>query len=89
MRFLLGYISVPAVTASNGFAFTASHFEERKVTKRSCPFRPVPRLGSAFSKRTRSPVGAELARDDGLTADRYLPDVPESNVGAGLPAMAT
>ena len=26
-----------------------------------------------------STVGAELARDGGLTADRYLPDAPESN----------
>jgi len=30
-------------------------------------------------RTTLSPVGAELARDDGLTADRYLPDVPGSN----------
>ena len=27
----------------------------------------------------RSSVGAELARDGGLIADRYLPDAPESN----------
>ena len=32
-------------------------------------------------------MGAELARDGGLTADRYFPDVPDQTVGAGLPAM--
>jgi len=41
------YISIPAVTAYIGFALTASHLEERQVTKRSCPFRPVPRSGPA------------------------------------------
>jgi hypothetical protein len=33
-------------------------------------------------------VGAELARDGGLTADLSLADVRRSIVGAGLPAMA-
>ncbi|CAI8955331.1 hypothetical protein EMIT0P44_550024 [Pseudomonas sp. IT-P44] len=37
------YISVFAVTAANGFAFTASHLEEPQVTKGSCPFRSVAR----------------------------------------------
>ncbi|VVN30866.1 hypothetical protein PS662_04873 [Pseudomonas fluorescens] len=35
--FLRVYISIPAATAANGFALTASHFEKRKVTQRSCP----------------------------------------------------
>ena len=37
------YISVPAVTATYGFAFTASHLEQPQVTKGSCPWRSVPR----------------------------------------------
>jgi len=36
--------------AAIGFALTASHLEKRQVTNRSCPFRPVPRLGSAFPR---------------------------------------
>ena len=48
VRLLLVYISIPAVTAAIGFAFTASHLEKPQVTKGSCPFRPVPRLGSAY-----------------------------------------
>jgi hypothetical protein len=45
---LTGYISIPAVTATYGSALTVGHFEERnaarrKVTKRSCPWRSVPR----------------------------------------------
>ena len=47
-EFSMVYISIAAVTASIGFAFTASHLEEPQVTKGSCPFRPVPRLGSAY-----------------------------------------
>ncbi|KRA19155.1 hypothetical protein ASD70_23970 [Pseudomonas sp. Root569] len=31
------YISVIWATANIGSAFTAGHFEKRKVTKRSCP----------------------------------------------------
>ena len=31
------YISVIWATATYGSAFTAGHFEKRKVTKRSCP----------------------------------------------------
>ncbi|MCP1495421.1 hypothetical protein J2Y86_000128 [Pseudomonas migulae] len=31
------YISIPAVTAANGFALTASYLEERQVTKRPAP----------------------------------------------------
>ena len=31
------YISVSAVTAAGGFAFTASHLEKPQVTKGSCP----------------------------------------------------
>ena len=31
------------VMADIGFALTASHLEERQVTKRSCPFRSVAR----------------------------------------------
>jgi hypothetical protein len=58
--FKLVYISIPAVTASMGFALTASHFEKRnaarrKVTKRSCPFRTVPRLGSAYPRSGPAP----------------------------------
>ena len=34
---LAGYISVSAVTATGGFAFTASHLEKPQVTKGSCP----------------------------------------------------
>ena len=52
---LMEYISISAVTAAIGFAFTASHLEERQVTKRSCPFRPVPRLVSAFPRSGPAP----------------------------------
>jgi len=47
---LMVYISIPAVTAAIGFAFTASHLEKPQVTKGSCPFRTVPRLGSAYPR---------------------------------------
>ena len=68
------YISIPGVTASIGFALTASHFEERnaarrKVTKRSCPFRPVLLSGPAaigypwpFAANPASMPGCPLRR---------------------------
>ncbi|MOA58980.1 hypothetical protein D3C78_1834900 [compost metagenome] len=40
---LTEYISIPAVTATYGFALTASHLEKPQVTKGSCPWRSVPR----------------------------------------------
>ncbi|CAI8889521.1 hypothetical protein EMIT0P4_350016 [Pseudomonas sp. IT-P4] len=33
------YISISAVTASYGSAFTAGYLEKRQVTKRFCPLR--------------------------------------------------
>ena len=48
-------ISVFAVTAAIGFAFTASHLEEPQVTKGSCPFRSVPRCGSACPRSGPAP----------------------------------
>ncbi|CAI8941050.1 hypothetical protein EMIT0P44_40119 [Pseudomonas sp. IT-P44] len=53
--FFQAYISIPAVTAANGFALTASHLQKRQVTKRSCPFRSVPRLGSACPRSGPAP----------------------------------
>jgi len=55
MGFQLVYISISAVTAAIGFALTASHLEERQVTKRSCPFRTVPRRGSAYPRSGPAP----------------------------------
>jgi hypothetical protein len=54
------YISVPAVMAAYGSALTAGYFEKRnaarrKVTKRSCPRRSVPRLGSACPRSGPAP----------------------------------
>ncbi len=49
------YISVSAVTATNGSAFTAGYLEEPQVTKGSCPFRSVPRQGSAFPRSGPAP----------------------------------
>ena len=48
-------ISVGAVTAAYGFALTASHLEKPQVTKGSCPFRSVPRLGSACPRSGPAP----------------------------------
>ena len=36
-----------SVMASQGCGLTPRHFEQRKVTKRSCPYHSVPRFGSA------------------------------------------
>ncbi|CAI8916680.1 hypothetical protein EMIT0P44_400015 [Pseudomonas sp. IT-P44] len=49
------YISVSSVTAAMGFALTASHLEEPQVTKGSCPFRSVPRHGSACPRSGPAP----------------------------------
>ena len=55
VRFLLVYISISAVTAAIGFAFTASHLEKPQVTKGSCPFRSVARSGPAPWARRHRP----------------------------------
>ena len=44
---VFGCISIAAVMASQGCGLTPRHFEQRKVTKRSCPYHAVPRFGSA------------------------------------------
>ncbi|MNR26360.1 hypothetical protein D3C85_1435680 [compost metagenome] len=49
------YISVAAVTATQGSALTAGHLEKPQVTKGSCPFRSVPRLGSACPRSGPAP----------------------------------
>ncbi|MGF6487224.1 hypothetical protein ABH904_000997 [Pseudomonas frederiksbergensis] len=59
---LIVYISVSAVMATYGFAFTASHFRKacaarRKVTKALLPRHSVPRLGSACPHSGIAPGG--------------------------------
>ena len=54
------YISIPAVTAAYGSALTAGYLEKRnaarrQVTKRFCPCRSVPRLGSACPRSGPAP----------------------------------
>ncbi|MBB2889104.1 hypothetical protein FHR69_005096 [Pseudomonas umsongensis] len=63
LPFLMEYISVSAVTAAGGFAFTASHFRkagmpaQAKVTKALLPLHSVPRLGSACPHSGIAPGG--------------------------------
>ncbi|CAI8942832.1 Secreted protein [Pseudomonas sp. IT-P253] len=52
---LIGGISVFLVMAAYGSALTAGHLEEPQVTKGSCPFRSVPRLGSACPRSGPAP----------------------------------
>ena len=49
------YISVILVTAAMGYALTACHLEKPQVTKGFCPFRSVPRLGSACPRSGPAP----------------------------------
>jgi hypothetical protein len=69
------YISVAAVTAAYGFALTAGHLEKRnaarpQVTKGSCPFRSVPRLGSACPRFGPAPWASRGARRSKAKAKR-------------------
>jgi hypothetical protein len=69
------YISVAEVTAAYGFALTAGHLEQRnaarpQVTKGSCPFRSVPRLGSACPRSGPAPWASRGARRSKAKAKR-------------------
>jgi hypothetical protein len=71
---LTGYISVFVVTATYGFALTASHFRkagmpaQAKVTKALLPHHSVPRLGS----HARTPALLRGPPRGGLVADLVL-----------------
>ena len=90
------YLSVSAVTAAGGFALTASHLEKPQVTKGSCPWRSVPRCGSACPLSSPAPWAStrplDGARKSKAKARRpdSRPDcrlVPDSIVGASLLAI--
>ena len=80
------YISVSSVTAAIGSALTASHLEKRQVTKRSWPFRSVPRLGSACPPSGPAPWDHRPCNRGGLPAGQAL-RMCTFPVGASLLAM--
>ena len=68
----LEYISVSAVTAAGGFAFTASHLEKPQVTKGSCPaIRCLAQARHAITKALlRGPPAQRLRSASGKGASR-------------------